>query len=140
MSVAASTPLGFESNFQRMETWNGKTDIENSMVADGRGFAFIPPSLPLHQHALLMSQGPAFAQRGPLQSSSAQSVRAWSDLPMATSKDHHGTNEIHQSLIFGSRFASGVTGFSNIQVRIHGQEESNVASGTPSSSSPNSRH
>lgn len=139
MFAAASAPLGsFESSFQRMVDWSGQAAIENS-VSGGEGFTFMPPQ---QQHALLMGQGSAaFAPRGPLQSSFAQSIRAWSDLPMASSTDHHhGTQDIHQSLIFGSRFASGVTDFSNIPARIHGQHDPNVAPDTPSSSSPNSQH
>uniref|UniRef100_A0A6N2MBK5 Uncharacterized protein n=1 Tax=Salix viminalis TaxID=40686 RepID=A0A6N2MBK5_SALVM len=54
--------------------------------------------------------------------------------------EHHRTQELHQSLIFSSRFASeGLAGFS-IPARIHGENEQNVVSDRrPPSSSPNSQ-
>ncbi|KAH7577016.1 hypothetical protein ACOSP7_002266 [Xanthoceras sorbifolium] len=120
-----SSPVGFEANFQRMVAWNNETSTENR-VGGGGGFLFNSPSLSTQQ-AL------AFSQRGPLQSSFTQSVRAWDDLPI----DHHKTQEIHHhSSIFGSRFVSdGLPGF-NFPARIHGEEEHN----NRLSSSPNSHH
>ncbi|KAJ9170856.1 hypothetical protein P3X46_018921 [Hevea brasiliensis] len=131
---AGSAPVGYEANFQRMMAWSNNTSTENRT---GGGFAFNPPQMPPQQ--ALLGQDSAFSQRGPLQSSFAQSIRAWNDLTMASS-DHHRTQEIHQSFIFGSRFASeGLPGFS-IPARIQGEEEQSVVSDRPSSSSPNSQH
>lgn len=131
---AGSAPVGYEANFQRMVAWSNNTNTENRT---GGGFAFNPPTMSPQQ--ALLGQDSAFSQRGPLQSSFAQSIRAWNDLTMA-SADHHRTQEIHQSFIFGSRFASeGLPGFS-IPARIHGEEEQGVVSDRPTSSSPNSQH
>ncbi|CAK7323675.1 unnamed protein product [Dovyalis caffra] len=128
-----SAPVGFDANFQRMVAWNNDTNAENRVAG---GFAFNPP--PLTPHQAMLAQGSAFSQRGPLQSSFPHSIRAWNDLQMA-STDHHRTQELHQSLIFGSRFASeGMAGFS-IPSRIHGGNEQNVVSDRPTSS-PNSRN
>ncbi|KAJ0112534.1 hypothetical protein Patl1_02397 [Pistacia atlantica] len=122
---AGSASVGFDANFHRMVAWNNDTSSENR----GGSFMFNSPSL--SQQAAL-----AFSQRGPLQSSFTQSVRAWDDLPIG-STDHQRTHEIHQSSIFGSRFVSdGLQGFS-IPARIHGEEEH---SERPTSSSPNSHH
>lgn len=129
-----SAPVGYEANFQRMMAWSNNTGTENRT---GGGFGFNPPQMPPQQ--TLLEQESAFSQRGPLQSSFAQTIRAWNDLTMA-SANHHRAQEIHQSFIFGSRFASeGLPGFS-IPVRIHGEEEQTVVSDRPSSSSPNSQH
>ncbi|KAJ8752100.1 hypothetical protein K2173_001775 [Erythroxylum novogranatense] len=129
------SPVGFEANFQRMVSWSSETTSSDNRTVEG--FAFNPHPLPTPQ--ALLGQGSAFSQRGPLQSSFAQSIRAWGDLPMS-SNNHHRTQEIHQSLIFGSRFAphQGLSGFS-IPARIHGEEEGSVISDRPSSS-PNSQH
>lgn len=128
-----SAPVGFDANFQRMMAWSNDTNADNRVAG---GFTFNPP--PLTHHQAMLAQGSAFSQRGTLQSSFPISIRAWNDLHMA-STDHHRTQELHQSLIFGSRFASeGLAGFS-IPARIHGENEHNVVSDRPHSS-PNSQN
>ncbi|EEF37266.1 transcription factor TCP4 [Ricinus communis] len=132
-NLFASSP--YEANFQRMVGWsNSSTSTDNR---GGGGFSFNQP--PMTTQQALLGQDSAFSQRGTLQSSFAQSIRAWNDLNMASS-NHHRPQEIHQSFIFGSRFApEGLAGF-NIPARIHGEEEHSVVSDRPSSSSPNSQH
>ncbi|XP_061944998.1 transcription factor TCP4-like [Populus nigra] len=128
-----SAPVGFDTNFQRMMAWSNDTNADNRVAG---GFTFNPP--PLTPHQAMLAQGSAFSQRGTLQSSFPFSIRAWNDLHMA-STDHHRTQELHQSLIFGSRFASeGLASFS-IPARIHGENEHNVVSDRPPSS-PNSQN
>lgn len=126
---AVSAPVAFDANYQRMLAWQSNTGPENR-----GGFVFNPPALA--QQALL-GQGSPFSQRGPLQSSFAQSVRAWDDLTIASSH-HHKTQPIHHSTMFGSRFASdGLSGFC-IPPSIQGGEEQSAS--RPSSTSPNSHH
>lgn len=129
-----SAPVGFDANFQRMMAWSNDTNADNRVAG---GFTSSPPLLTPHQ--AMLAQGSAFSQRGPLQSSFPISIRAWNDLHMA-SIEHHRTQELHQSLIFSSRFApEGLTGFS-IPARIHGENDQNVVSDRrPPSSSPNSQ-
>ncbi|XP_065873087.1 transcription factor TCP3-like [Euphorbia lathyris] len=84
----------------------------------------------------LISQDQEFSQRGTLQSSFGNSIRAWNDLAMVNScaDDHqnaHRTQDVHQSW--------GLSGF-GIPARIHGEEEQSVVSDRPSSSSPHSQH
>ncbi|KAJ4729693.1 transcription factor TCP4-like [Melia azedarach] len=118
-------PVGYEANFQRMVAWNNEPSTENR----GGGFLF-------NSSSLSPQQALAFSQRGPLQSSFPQSVRAWNDLPIGSSEHHHKAQEIQQYSIFGSRFASdGLTGFS-IPARIHGEDEHSDR--RPPSSSPHS--
>lgn len=122
---AGSASVGFDANFHRLVAWNNNSSSENR---DG-SFMFNSPSL--SQQAAL-----AFSERGPLQSSFMQSVRAWEDHTMG-STDHQSTHEIQQSSIFGCRFVSDrLPGF-NIPAIIHGEDEHRER---PSSSSPNSHH
>ncbi|KDP31773.1 hypothetical protein JCGZ_12234 [Jatropha curcas] len=133
---AGSGPVGYEANFQRMVDWSNNTNTENRTA---NGFAFNPPTMSTQQ--ALLGQDSAFSQRGPLQSSFMQSFRAWNDLTMASAAtDHHRTQDISQSFIFGSRFASeGLPGAGfSIPARIHGEEEQSVVTDRPSSS-PNSQ-
>ncbi|XP_062152844.1 transcription factor TCP4-like [Alnus glutinosa] len=126
---AGSAPVGFDANYQRMVAWNSDTNAENR-----GGFVFNSPALA--QQALL-GQGSPFSQRGPLQSSFAHSVRAWDDLTIASSH-YQKTQPIHQSSMFGSRFATdGLPAFC-IPATIQGEEEHSAS--RPSSTSPNSHH
>ncbi|XWS33048.1 hypothetical protein CRYUN_Cryun22dG0044500 [Craigia yunnanensis] len=128
---AGSAQVVFHTNFQRMVAWSRNTCAEN------RDAGFVFNSLPFAQQQSLLCQGSTLSQRGPLQSSFSESIRAWNDLPIA-STDHYKTQEIHQASIFGSRFASDeLPGFSNV-ARIPGEDEHSSVSDRPSSSSPNS--
>ncbi|GAV75987.1 TCP domain-containing protein [Cephalotus follicularis] len=133
-----SAPVGYEANFQRMVAWSNGTSTENRGGGGSvGGFIFNSLALP-HQQALL-GQGSAFSQRGPLQSSFAQSIRSWDDISIA-SAGHQKTQDMHQPSILGGRFVSdGLPGFC-IPARIHGEEGHSVVSDTPSSSPPNSHN
>lgn len=121
---AGSATVGFDANYQRMVAWNSDTSAENR-----GGFVFNSPAL--------LGQGSPFSQRGPLQSSFAHSVRAWDDLSIASSH-YQKSQPIHQSSMFGGRFApDGLPGFC-IPGTIQGEEEQ--SSSRPSSTSPNSHH
>ncbi|KAF8411021.1 hypothetical protein HHK36_003560 [Tetracentron sinense] len=123
--------------FQRMIAWNNGEDTGSG---EG-GFIFnSPPPPPPRQLQQLLSQNQFFSQRGTLQSSNSPSVRAWTDLPIATT-DHHQTPAIHPPSISGIGFASGgLSGF-RIPARIQGEEEQNdTVSNKLSSASSTSRH
>lgn len=123
---AGSSHVGFDTNYQRMVAWSNDTSQGNR--SGGGGYVFHSPAA-LQQQALMGQGGSAaFSQRGPLQSSFSPSVRAWDDL------DHHKTQPIHHSSIFGTRFTTdGLTGF----CIPAGQEDD---ANRPSSASPNSHH
>ncbi|KAF8409005.1 hypothetical protein HHK36_005076 [Tetracentron sinense] len=143
---SGSTQLGFDATsgswseqqtpemgrFQRMVGWNAGADTGGG---GGGGFIFnSPPPPPPPQLQPLVGQYQLFSQRGPLQSSNSPSVRAWTDLPIATT-DHHQIPLIHPSSISGIGFASrGFSGF-RIPARIQGEEEHEAVSNKPSSAS-----
>ncbi|KAI9086690.1 hypothetical protein K1719_031284 [Acacia pycnantha] len=101
-----SNPAEFESNFQRMFESNS-----------------------------LIGQGSMFPQRGTLQSSFSPLVRAWSDVPVASSEHHHHhqNHKSHPSIFSGRFHSNGLPEFC-IPTRIQGQQQE------PSSASPNSHH
>ncbi|XP_027929174.1 transcription factor TCP3-like isoform X2 [Vigna unguiculata] len=91
----------------------------------------------------LLGQGgsAAYSQRGTLQSSFSPSLRPWSDIPMASSSEHHKSQPIQQASIFGSRFLSDALPGFCIPARIQGEDGSHgVGPDKTSSSSPNSHH
>ncbi|KAJ7948400.1 transcription factor TCP4-like [Quillaja saponaria] len=126
---SGSPPIGFEANYQKIVSWNSDTNTE----INRGGYIF-------GSHPLL-GQSSAFAQRGTLQSSFTPSVRAWDDIPMASS-EHPKPQPVHQPSIFGSRFLSdGLTGFCIPEI-IQGEEEQHGggAADRTSSDSPNYHH
>ncbi|KAJ8755069.1 hypothetical protein K2173_016674 [Erythroxylum novogranatense] len=138
------------SRFQRMVAWNAG-DANNGgggAGGGGGGGGFMsntpsplspsPPTLlqPLFGHSQL------FLQRGPLQSSTTPSVRAWIDPAITVAHHHpHEMSQIHhqdQSAISGNAF--GFSGF-HIPARIQGEdEEHDGIHNRPSSASSDSRH
>ncbi|KAI4322751.1 hypothetical protein L6164_022417 [Bauhinia variegata] len=124
-----SNPVGFETNYQRMVTWNSESSTDIN-----RGGFMINNSPPL------LGQGSTFPQRGTLQSSFSQSLRAWNDIPM-NSSEHHKPQTVHEASIFGTRFLStGLPGFS-IPARFPEVEQGHgVAPDKLPSGSPNSHH
>lgn len=156
---------GEESRFQRMVAWNANGTASHGDTGNGGGggagggpgggFMFnppppvvSPPQPPLLQP--LFGETQLFSQRGPLQSSSTPSVRAWID-PAITVAHHHQFHEIpqinqDQSGISGIGFSftsGGGGGFSQfcIPSRIQGEEEEHVGiPSRPSSASSDSHH
>ncbi|KAK7335460.1 hypothetical protein VNO80_27309 [Phaseolus coccineus] len=128
---SGSTQMGFEANYPRIVTWNNDTGTDMNRT----GFMVNSPAL--------LGQGgsAAYSQRGTLQSSFSPSLRPWSDIPMASSAEHHKTQPIQQASIFGSRFLSDALPGFCIPARIQGEDGSHgVSPDKPSSSSPNSHH
>ncbi|KAL5570986.1 hypothetical protein UlMin_020583 [Ulmus minor] len=129
--------LALFANYERMVSCNGDASISTTdsrgmgggEQENGGGFVFNSP--PLTQQILLgQSSAVAFAQRGTLQSSFSPFVRAWDDLPMAAER----AQQLNQPPIFGLPMF-------RFPARIHGEEEDDVVSDRPSSSSsPNSTH
>ncbi|XP_058095694.1 transcription factor TCP4-like [Magnolia sinica] len=123
--------------FQRMIAWNAAEAGGGSSGGGGYIFSTPPPPMPLHP---LLGQNPLFPQRGPLQSSSSPSVRAWTD-PPPIAADHQTAMFHHpSSSISAIGFASG--GFSGFRIpaRIQGEEEHDAVANKQSSASSASRH
>ncbi|XP_057460279.1 transcription factor TCP4-like [Actinidia eriantha] len=123
------------SRFQRMITWS---DGGYASSCGGGGFVFNSPPLPAPP---LFGQNNQFvSQRGPLQSSNTQSIRAWIDqysIPAAADHHHHHLQNLpmYQSSLSGIEFS----GF-RIPARIQGEEEEHDGvSDKPSSASSDSR-
>ncbi|KAM7275793.1 hypothetical protein ACFE04_017659 [Oxalis oulophora] len=130
---SGSVSLGFEADFHRMVAWS---NTENRGGGSGGGFEFNSLSLPPQRQTLLGES----SRRGPLQSSFSEAVHVWNDLPIAAPEQHKTQDIIHNSSIFGSRFASdGLLGFC-IPAQIQGEDGHSVVSDRPSSSSANSHH
>ncbi|XP_052178532.1 transcription factor TCP4-like [Diospyros lotus] len=138
-------PLGYDGSgwpehqaaeigrIQRMVAWNGGGDAG---IGGGGGFLFNSPPPPS-----LISQNQFFSQRGPLQSSNTQSVRAWIDPSSIAAATHQNLSlPIYPSSLPGIGFASVGGGF-HIPARIQGEEEEHDGvSDKPSSASSDSRH
>ncbi|CAI9088762.1 OLC1v1023184C1 [Oldenlandia corymbosa var. corymbosa] len=136
--------------FQRMSGWNsGGGD------ATGGGYLFNSQATPQPFLQQLFGQNQLFSQRGPLQSSTTPSIRAWMDpsaISIATADhqaiQHHHHHQaavlpIYPSSISSIGFASGVGGFSGFRIpaRIQGEEEEHDGiSDKPSSASSDSHH
>ncbi|XP_047341190.1 transcription factor TCP4-like [Impatiens glandulifera] len=136
--------------FQRLIAWN----TAGYPTGGSAGFVFNPPPQAPPMLQPLFGQNQFLSQRGPLQSSNTQSVRAWIDpssfsAAAANSDHHHHHHHLHQSIpIHPSSFSSnlyssggsGFTGF-RIPARIQGDEEEHDGiSDKPSSASSDSRH
>nr|WBU91712.1 transcription factor TCP4 isoform X1 [Impatiens uliginosa] len=138
--------------FQRLIAWNAAGYPSGS--GGGGGFVFNPPPPAPPMLQPLFGQNQFISQRGPLQSSNTQSVRAWIDpssfSAAANSDHHHQHHHLHQSIpIHPSSFSSnlyssgGGSGFSGFRIpaRIQGDEEEHDGiSDKPSSASSDSRH
>ncbi|PON45680.1 TCP transcription factor [Parasponia andersonii] len=142
------------SRLQRIVAWNGGVSGNGGNDGSG-GFIFnsLPvapapsPSPPLQP---FFGRNQFFNQRGPLQSSSMPSVRAWIDPSSLSMADHHISHAINhhhqhqhhnQPSMSAMGFISG--GFSpgfHIPARIQGEEEHDGISEKPSSASSDSRH
>ncbi|THG14944.1 hypothetical protein TEA_018953 [Camellia sinensis var. sinensis] len=153
---SGTTSLGFDANsggwsehqpqeisrFQRMFAWNAGGDTTGT--GGGGGFIFNSPPTPQLLQPLF-SQNQFLSQRGPLQSSNTQSVRAWIDPSSISAADHHHRYQslpIHPSSFPGIGFTS-VGGFSGFRIpaRIQGEdEEHDGISDKPSSASSDSYH
>ncbi|KAL7216737.1 hypothetical protein ACSBR1_028633 [Camellia fascicularis] len=131
------------NRFQRMVAWNGGGDAGTGGGGGGGGFTFNSPPLFGQNNQFL-------SQRGPLQSSNIQSIRAWIDpsssIATADHNQHHNhyyqSLPIHPSSLQGIGFASvgGFSGF-HIPARIQGEDEEHDGySDKPSSASSDSRH
>lgn len=133
------------TRIQRMLAWNPGGDS-----GGGGGFLFnSPPTPPLFSG----NNNQFVSQRGPLQSSNTQQIRAWIDHPSSVTVasgggDHHHHHYHHQalpihpsSLSFGGSMGGGFPGF-YIPARVQGeqQEEHGGVSDKPSSASSDSRH
>lgn len=137
--IAGSTdPVGFRNHYhQRILTWNWNNEATSDHV-NKVGFKV--------NSEQFLGQGScsAYSRSGTtLQPSFSTSVRAWNDIPMASSDHHHRSQTLHQASIFRSRFLpdEGVVRFGNISDKIQGEEENNgVAPNKPSSASPSSHH
>ncbi|XAR68291.1 hypothetical protein NMG60_11003371 [Bertholletia excelsa] len=142
-ALGFDAPSGGWSDHQRMVAWNAAGDSGTG----GGAFVFSSPATtPFLQP--LFGQNQFLSQRGPLQSSYTQPIRAWIDpstvAAATTAADHH-----HQSLPFHAsslpsiNFAASFSGFPgfHIPARIQGeQEEHDGISDKPSSASSDSRH
>nr|BAV60253.1 TCP family transcription factor [Cyclamen persicum] len=133
-----STLLGFEhgssgwpDQFPRMGGWNpGGGDSSTTTMY----------SLPVATPLLFGNQ--FVSQRGPLQSSNTQSIRAWIDpvaAPMAyAGADHHQSFPVHHPTMFQGMDLSSFSGF-RIPAWIQGEEEEHDGiSDKPSSASSDS--
>ncbi|KAF5787218.1 putative transcription factor TCP family [Helianthus annuus] len=141
----ADNPGG--GGYQRMVAWGGDAVASTGFVFSSQPAAaqttpFLQPLFGQATNNQLFNNS---SQRGPLQSSTAPSFRAWIDPPQpftGVAIDQHPTLAFHHpSSIPG--FASGLGGFSGFRVpaRIQGQEEEHDGiSDRPSSASSDSHH
>ncbi|XP_027346442.1 transcription factor TCP4-like [Abrus precatorius] len=134
-TLFGSTPIGFENEnqYHRIVTLNNEAAAAAATTTTTttdhvNRLGFMLNSQPFLGHG----SASVYSQSGTLQSNFS--------FPM-TSSEHHRSPPIHQASIFGSRFVSdGLAGFC-IPDRIQGVEENHeIASNGPSSSSPSSIH
>ncbi|CAJ1957419.1 unnamed protein product [Sphenostylis stenocarpa] len=153
------------AGFDNMVAWNNISNATNDTGTGagggGGGFVLNTPS-PLSGPATVASpavvfgygngngQGQYLSQRGPLQSSNTQSVRAWIDAPsFVAAADHYHRHHylspvsaaaalVYQSSPSSAFAPGGFSGF-RVPARIQGEEEHDGVSDKPSSASSDSR-
>ncbi|PIM99937.1 hypothetical protein CDL12_27566 [Handroanthus impetiginosus] len=135
------------SGFDAITAWPEHHQFHGGSTPVSAGYLFNSP--PAQQ---LLGHNQFFSQRGPLQSSTTPSVRAWVDPPVVAISaadhghppqppPHHypGVLPVYPSSVIASGFG-GFTGF-HIPARIQGDDEEHDGySDKPSSASSDSRH
>ena len=145
--------------YQRNVAWSGgdtTTGNGGNVGATGSGgesvgfiFNSLPAPSPSPSLQPFVGRNQFFTQRGPLQSSTTPSIRAWIDPSSLSMADHQISHAIHhhhqqhhnQSSMSAMGFVSG--GFSSgfhVPAQIQGEEEHDGISEKPSSASSDSRH